>query len=123
MVNARAALNRLGLGVALCCLAMQPAAAARLFSSLKAKAPEPEVAREPSVPADGELLTQSARIGEIRFNTLQLFDAAAQDESTALARLANRLHVATRIATIQDQLLFRSGDLYQPGLLEESARL
>jgi len=66
---------------------------------------------------------QGARIGEVRFDARELFDAASADEDTSLARLGNRLHITTRQATIEDQLLFRSGDLYQPGLLEESARI
>jgi outer membrane protein assembly factor BamA len=40
-----------------------------------------------------------------------------------LSRLGNRLHIETRIATIEDQLLFRSGDPYRASLLEESARI
>jgi glucan phosphoethanolaminetransferase (alkaline phosphatase superfamily) len=96
---------------------------ARVLPSINARTPPPPSERGAAVPADPNLLAQGARIGEIRFNTLDLFDQQARDEDTLITRLANRLHVATRISTIEDQLLFRSGDPYQPGQLEESARI
>jgi outer membrane protein assembly factor BamA len=100
-----------------------PALQARLLPSLKARAPKIEAERPSGLPSDSELERQGARIGEIRFDARNLFDAAAEDEDTSLSRLANRLHVTTRRSTIEDQLLFKSGDPYQPGLLEESARI
>ena len=66
---------------------------------------------------------QDARIGEIRFDARDLFDTEAADEDTSVSRAANQLHVTTRQGTIEDQLLFKSGDLYRPALLEESARI
>ncbi len=63
------------------------------------------------------------RIGVIHFNSRDLFDVEGHDENTALSRLGNRLHIQTRIATIEDQLLFRSGDPYRASLLAESARI
>jgi outer membrane protein assembly factor BamA len=124
-MDSRAASSRLGLGFALALLCLPQAWAGRLFSSLnsRATAADSAPARDSALPADEQLLAQGARIGEVRIRTLDLFDAEARDDSTALARLANRLHIATREATIGDQLLFRSGDLYQPGLLAESARI
>jgi hypothetical protein len=98
-------------------------AEARVLPSVKARAPKPEAPRAANLPADSELQRQEARIGEIRFDERDLFDAEAADEDTSVSRLANRLHITTRQGTIQDQLLFKSGDLYQPGLLEESARI
>ena len=52
-----------------------------------------------------------------------MFDVENHDENTALSRTANRLHIATREATIVDQLLFKSGDPYRASLLRESARI
>ena len=61
-----------------------------------------------------------ARIGTIHLNGRQLFDLEHQDENTALARVANRLHVPTRDSTIETQLLFKSGDYYRPELLAQA---
>ncbi len=94
-----------------------------MLPSLKARAPKPEQQRPAGLPSDAELERAGARVGEIRFDARQLFDTQAADEDTGLSRLANRLHIRTRDSTIEDQLLFKSGDLYTPGLLDESARI
>jgi outer membrane protein assembly factor BamA len=112
------------LGTALVCLcAAQAAHARRVLPSLKSRAPKIEVPRPADLPSDVELERRGARIGEIRFDARKLFDAEAADEDTSLARIANRLHITTRQSTIADQLLFKSGDAYKAGLLEESARI
>jgi hypothetical protein len=100
-----------------------PDARARILPSVKARAPKPELPRPPNLPPDAELIQAGARIGEIRFDARQLFDSASEDEDTTLTRAANRLHIQTRPSTIQNQLLFKSGDPYQPRLLDESARI
>lgn len=117
----RSYLFRFALGLAL--VGFCSLVEARVLPSVKARAPKPEAPRAADPPSDAELQKQEARIGEIRFDERDLFDAEAADEDTSLGRLANRLHITTRQATIEDQLLFESGDLYQPGLLEESARI
>ena len=66
---------------------------------------------------------QGARIGSIHCDSHDLFDVDGEDENTSLSRLGNRLHIQTRVSTIEDQLLFRSGDPYRANLLEESARI
>src|SRR5882672_8487198 len=111
------------LGLALVSLCATQTADAKLFPSVKSRAPKLEEKRPPGLPSDEELQKQDARIGEIQFDPRDLFDTEASDEDTSLGRLANRLHIRTRQSTIEDQLLFKSGDLYQPGLLEESARI
>jgi len=111
------------LGIAVVGLWAAPGAEARVLPSVKARAPKIEAPRPADLPSDEELVRQGARIGEVRFDARELFDAASADEDTSLARLGNRLHITTRQSTIEDQLLFRSGDLYQPGLLDESARI
>jgi hypothetical protein len=123
MARNRSVLVRSGLGAALCALCLPPAWGGRLFSSLTARTAPVETPRPAELPSDTQLQMENARIGEVHIVSRDLFDTAAQDDSTALARLANRLHIATRPHTIEDQLLFRSGDLYQPGLLAESARI
>ncbi|HEU5134268.1 MAG TPA: hypothetical protein VFU13_03895 [Steroidobacteraceae bacterium] len=94
-----------------------------MLPSVKARAPKIEIPRPADVPPDDALEQQGARIGEIRFDSRELFDAASADEDTSMARLGNRLHITTRQSTIEDQLLFKSGDLYRSRLLEESARI
>ena len=96
---------------------------AKVLPSVNARIPQPEATRESGLPTDEELQQQGARIGEVRFDERDLFDAEAHDEDTALSRLGNRLHITTRQSTIEDQLLFKSGDPYRPALLEESARI
>jgi hypothetical protein len=100
-----------------------PAALARLLPHADARTAPAEPVRAPGLPSDAELERSAARIGYIALNARPLFDVEHHDENTALSRTANRLHIATREATIMDQLLFRSGDLYRPGLLQESARI
>jgi hypothetical protein len=103
--------------------AAQAAQARRVLPSLKSRAPKIEAPRPSDLPSDAELEKLGARVGEIRFDARKLFDAEAADEDTSVSRLANRLHITTRESTIADQLLFKSGDPYKPGLLEESARI
>lgn len=110
-------------GISLACLACGPALEARVLPSFNARAPRPQQQSASPLPEESLLQAPGVRIGEIRFNNLELFAADARDEDTLLTRIANRLHVATRTSTIENQLLFRSGDPYQPGRLAESARI
>ena len=119
----RSYLTWISLGIALIGLCSFQFAEAKILPSVKARAPQAEAPRPAGLPSDAELQQQEARIGEIRFDARDLFDTEASDEDTQVSRLANRLHVTTRQGTIEDQLLFKSGDLYQPHLLEESARI
>lgn len=119
----RAHLLVFALGIALAGLASARRTEARVLPSVNARIPQPEDARRSELPSDEELQQQGARIGEVRFDERDLFDAEAHDEDTTLSRLGNRLHVTTRQSTIEDQLLFKSGDPYRPALLEESARI
>ncbi len=96
---------------------------ARILPSVDARTPAPELPRLPGLPADAELERSGARIGAIHLNSRQLFDVDREDENTKLSRAANRLHVPTRDATIEDQLLFKTGDAYRANLLQESARI
>jgi hemolysin activation/secretion protein len=98
-------------------------ARASILPSFNARTPRAEATRAPGLPTDAELEARGARIGSIQFNSLDLFDVQGQDENTSLARLGNRLHIQTRVSTIENQLLFRVGDPYRANLLEESARI
>jgi hypothetical protein len=96
---------------------------ARLLPSAGARVSQTEPPRVAGLPSDSELERSEARIGYIRIDERPLFDVEHHDQNTSLSRTANRLHVATREATIVDQLLFKSGDPYRASLLQESARI
>jgi hypothetical protein len=121
--SGRSCLYDLALGIALAGLCAAQSAEAKVLPSVKARAQKVETPRAENLPSDEELERLGAHIGEVRFDARDLFDPASADEDTSLTRLGNRLHVTTRQSTIEDQLLFRSGDLYRPGLLDESARI
>jgi hypothetical protein len=75
-------------------------------------------------PPDNAWLEENqVRIGDIRLDTRDVFDTSKPGENKSLYRLANFLHINTRASTIRDQLLFQSGDVYSPRLLDESERL
>src|SRR6185436_18352439 len=96
---------------------------ARVLPSMDARTPPPEAPRPPGPPSDAELEKSGARIGYIHLNARQLFDVEHDDQDSSLSRVANRLHITTREGTIEDQLLFKSGDVYRGTLLQESARI
>ena len=79
--------------------------------------------RPEGVPSDATLEAAGARIGKVFVDARNIFDTNTEQEDTVLFRLANRLHVRTRLSTVQDQLLFHSGDRYEGRLLEESERI
>jgi len=78
---------------------------------------------ESTIPSAAELEAQGAIIGEIFFDKKNVFDTTQPGENKSLFRLANRLHIVTRDSVIEQQLLFRSGDIFSKRLLEESERL
>jgi outer membrane protein assembly factor BamA len=100
-----------------------PQAGARVLPAMYSRSTASDATRPPGVPGDVELELRGARIGDIRITRRQLFDVDHPDEDSSLSRVANRLHIPTRDATIADQLLFKAGDPYRAGLLEESARI
>jgi hypothetical protein len=63
------------------------------------------------------------RIGEVHIDVGNIFDTDDPEEDKRLYRFANRMHVKTRPAVIDDVLLFRAGDRFEGRLLEESARI
>ncbi len=79
--------------------------------------------RPADLPSDEELVAAGAVIGEIRLEREQIFDTSDPREDKALYRAANRLHPLTRPSVITNQLLFGSGDPYDPRLLKESERI
>ncbi len=100
-------------------------AGAPAHSEVAVAKPEPafRYERPASLPSDEELVAAGAVVGEIRLDRQQIFDTTQPDEDKALYRLANRLHPLTRPSVIRSQLLFASGDRYDPRLLAESERI
>jgi hypothetical protein len=106
-------------------LSLGQAACARdgVLPSVRSRTARLHLQRPANVPSDAELEAANARIGEVRIDARNIFDTSRAEEDTAIFRLANQLHVRTKSATIQDQLLFQSGQPYQGRLLAESERI
>lgn len=77
----------------------------------------------PAIPSPAALEAAGATIGRIIIEKQNVFDTSKPGENKSIFRLANRWHIMTRDAVIQQQLLFRTGDPYSRRLLEESERL
>ena len=75
------------------------------------------------VPPPQELARRGATIGRVDVYVQNIFDPADPREDHPLYRLANRLHYATRDATIRQQLLFRPGQRLDVQKLEETERI
>ena len=75
------------------------------------------------LPSAAELEAAGAVIGRIVIERQNVFDTSKPGENKSIFRLANRWHIITRASVIEQQLLFRSGDLFSQRLLEESERL
>lgn len=96
---------------------------APVLPSVKSRSTRLDTARPAAVPDDATLEANGARIGEVEFRALELFDIGGLDQDSALFRLANRLHIRTRDGTIADQLLFEQGEVYNASAVAESARI
>ncbi len=81
-------------------------------------APPPATA----LPDDAALEAAGARIGEITVCDLPIFDPSIKGERKKLYRLADRLHIDTRIPAIEAHLLFRSGEPFLRRRLDETER-
>jgi hypothetical protein len=97
----------------------QPAFAAKLTDLEHTRIEEP---RPADVPSDEELEAAGAIIGKVEIAPHNIFDESDPRERNGLFRLADRLHVRTKHATIQAQLLFASGEKYQARKLAETER-
>ena len=94
-----------------------------LLPGIGSRAPRISTQRAPGVPDDAALVAAGARIGAVRIDPQEIFETAIPEENTSLFRLANKLHIRTRPTTIETQLLFHTGERYEPRLLAESERL
>ncbi len=100
--------------------AILPAFAAKLTDKEHTRIEEP---RPADVPSDAALEAAGAVIGKVEIATRNIFDENDSRESNGLFRLANDLHIRTKHATIQAQLLFASGDKYLARKLAETERV
>jgi hypothetical protein len=100
--------------------AILPAFAAKLTDKEHTRIEEP---RPAGVPSDAALEAAGAVIGKVEIATRNIFDESDSRESNGLFRLANDLHIRTKHATIQAQLLFASGDKYLARKLAETERV
>jgi hypothetical protein len=98
----------------------QPAFAAKLTDKEHTQIEEP---RPADVPSDSDLEAAGAVIGKVEIATRNIFDESDPRERNGLFRLADHLHVRTKHATIQAQLLFASGDKYLARKLAETERV
>ena len=73
-------------------------------------------------PSDATLEAAGAVIGKVDIDIRNIFDDNDPRETNGLFRLANQLHIRTKRASIQAQLLFASGDRYSARKLAETER-
>src|SRR5271167_2565017 len=99
--------------------AAQPAFAAKLTDLEHTRIDFP---RPADVPSDAEMEAAGAVIGKVDIDIRNIFDQSDARESNSVYRLADRLHIRTKPATIRAQLLFASGEKYQARKLAETER-
>lgn len=68
-------------------------------------------------------IPENAKVGEIHYTRLPIFDESNPEEDNFLYRWANRFHIMTREEVITRQVLFNSGDDYEQRLVDETARV
>jgi hypothetical protein len=81
-----------------------------------------EEPRPADLPSDAALEAAGAVIGTVDIDIRNIFDKSDPRENNGLFQLANHLHIRTKHATIQAQLLFASGDKYKACKLAETER-
>lgn len=72
---------------------------------------------------EAQLEAEQVVIGTIVLEKQDVFDLSNPKENNRLYRLANRFHIITRDSVIEQQLLFKPGDVYSKRLVEETARI
>jgi hypothetical protein len=75
------------------------------------------------LPSGKELEASGAVIGEIHVIVGDIFDPTIPAEDKWLYRTANKLHINTRPAVVETQLLFETGQPYVQRLVDESERI
>ncbi|MCH8173613.1 MAG: BamA/TamA family outer membrane protein [Proteobacteria bacterium] len=95
-------------GAPACSSVFEPASGAYLF------------VQEESIDYD---IADNARVGEIYYTRLPIFDEANPGENNAVFRWANRFHILTRENVVSQQVLIARGDQYDERLIAETGRL
>jgi hypothetical protein len=75
------------------------------------------------IPPAAELERRGAVVGRIEIAVDDIFDESDPRENRLLYRLANRLHMDTKDATILSQVLLQTGEPYSVRRAEETARI
>src|SRR6202011_6242391 len=97
----------------------EPVFAAKLTDKEHTRIEEP---RPADLPSDSELEAAGAVVGNIDLDVRNIFDESDARERNGLYRLANHLHIRTKLATIRAQLLFATGEKYSARRLAETER-
>ena len=83
----------------------------------------PDDVAPPELPAPEQLAAQGAKVGDVVVQVEDIFDPSKPEESAALYRWANDLHLATREDAIRSQLLFHESEEYSAQKVAETERL
>ena len=75
-----------------------------------------------STPAESAEELEGYTIRRISIIRNNIFDLSKPEESGAIGRWGNRLHIVTREKVIRLELLFKEGDIFSAQLIEESER-
>lgn len=75
------------------------------------------------VTAEVDLSAPGLTIGDVEIHIGDIFDPNAEGENRWAYRWINKLHIESKPSVVEQLLLFRSGDAYDPRLLAESERL
>jgi outer membrane protein assembly factor BamA len=81
----------------------------------------PLYAQAGPVASDAQLQQRGARIGTITIEVDDVFETTTH--LAAPYRVANNLHISTHDSTVQQQLLFHAGDVFDRRVLDETARM
>ncbi len=74
-------------------------------------------------PVDGFTLPEGTVIGDITYTQYPIFNSQDPFENNWLFRFVDTLHIDTQKRVLSDQLLFKSGESFDPRILEEAGRL
>jgi hypothetical protein len=83
----------------------------------------PDDVTPPDLPAPEQLATEGTKVGDVVIQVEDIFDPSKPEESAALYRWANDLHLATREDAIRSQLLFHESEDYSVQKVAETERL
>ncbi|MBI5638366.1 MAG: BamA/TamA family outer membrane protein [Nitrospinae bacterium] len=83
---------------------------------------EPSVPLQPSVPGNAFAPVRTGVIRSITIDAQNVFNPENPEESGVIGTWGNNIHVVTREQILRRELLFKEGDPYDRGVIEESER-